>query len=147
VPAIVLIGLTALSPPTAQMLMVGPLISWLIIAFLNVRGKIFVGNTGSFAIGLTVASFAVITDLKSSLLVSILPYVFNSVLILLSVLIVRKKANVLFQGGRLVSEHRRSLITLITYKRSLTERQVVIIVSAIVAFFTALAVVAQILRI
>jgi UDP-N-acetylmuramyl pentapeptide phosphotransferase/UDP-N-acetylglucosamine-1-phosphate transferase len=123
--------------------MVGPLIFWLILAYFNVQGKIFVGNTGSFAIGLTVASFAVITDLKSSLLISILPYVFNSVLILLTVFFVRKKANVTFDGKRLVADHRRSLVTLITYKRPMTERQVVAIISAIVAVFTVIGVLYQ----
>ena len=144
-PAIILIGLTALSPQSAQILMVGPLIFWLILAYLNVEGKIFVGNTGSFTIGLTVASFAVITDLKSSLLISILPNVFNSVLILLTVFFVRKKANVAFDGKKLVSDHRRSLVTLITYHRPLTERQVVALISLIVALFTVLAVIAHLL--
>ena len=137
-PTIVLIGLMALSPEPAQFLMAGPLIFWLILAYLNVQGKLFVGNTGSFAIGLTVASFAVVTDLKSSMLISIVPYVFNSAFILLSVFFIRKKANVVFDGKRLVSEHKRSLVTLITYHRPLTERQVVAIISVIVAVFTAL---------
>ncbi len=135
-PAIVMIGLIALSPQPAQVLMIGPLIFWLVLAFFNVRGKLFVGNTGSFAIGLTIASFAVVTDLKSSMLISILPYIFNGAFILLSVFFVRKKANVVFDGKRLVSEHRRSLVTMITYKRPLTEQQVVAIISAIVAVFT-----------
>ncbi len=142
-PAIILIGLTALSPSDSQILMIGPLIFWLVLAALNVKGKIFVGNTGSFAIGLTVASFAVVTDLKSSLLISILPYVFNSVLILLTVFFVRKKASVAFDGSKLVADHRRSLVTLLTYHRPLTERQVVAVISLIVAVFTALAVLAQ----
>ncbi len=140
-PAIILIGLIALSSPEFQFLMIGPLIVWLILAFFNFQGKLFVGNTGSFAIGLTIASFAVITDLKSSLLVSILPYVFNSVLILLTVFFVRKKASVKFDGKRLVSEHKRSLVTLITYKRPLTEKQVVAIISIIIVVFTVLAVI------
>jgi len=140
-PAIILFGLIALSSPDFQFLMIGPLIVWLILAFFNFQGKLFVGNTGSFAIGLTIASFAVITDLKSSLIVSILPYVFNSVLILLTVFFVRKKASVKFDGKRLVSEHKRSLVTLITYKRPLTEKQVVAIISLIVAVFTVLAVI------
>jgi len=137
-PAIVLIGLIALSPEPAQILLAGPLIFWLVLTYFNVQGKLFVGNTGSFAIGLTVASFAVVTDLKSSMLISIVPYVFNSAFILLSVFFIRKKANVIFDGKRLVSEHRRSLVTLITYRRPLTERQVVAIISAIVAVFTGL---------
>jgi len=142
-PAIVLVGLLAVSPSAAQVLMAGPLIFWFILAFFNVRGKLFVGNTGSFAIGLTVASFAVITDLKTTLAISVLPYVFNSVLILATVFFVRKKANVVFDGKRLVSEHRRSLVTLLTYKRPLTEHEVVAIISVIVAVFTALGIVFQ----
>jgi UDP-N-acetylmuramyl pentapeptide phosphotransferase/UDP-N-acetylglucosamine-1-phosphate transferase len=118
--------------------MIGPLAMWLILAAFNVSGKIFVGNTGSFAIGLTIASFAVLIDLKLPLLVSIIPYVFNSAFILLTIFFVRKKANVSFDGKKLVSEHRRSLVTLITYRRPLTERQVVAIISLIVAIFTAL---------
>jgi len=137
-PAIILIGLTAMSSQTFQILMIGPLAMWLILAAFNVSGKIFVGNTGSFAIGLTIASFAVLIDLKLPLVVSILPYAFNSAFILLTIFFVRKKANVSFDGGKLVSEHRRSLVTLITYRRPLTERQVVAIISLIVAVFTAL---------
>lgn len=140
-PAIVLTGLIVLSSPEFQLLMIGPLIVWLILTFFNFQGKLFVGNTGSFAIGLTIASFAVITDLKSSLLVSILPYVFNSILILLTVFFIRKKASVKFDGKKLISEHRRSLVTLITYKKPLTEKQVVGIISLIVAVFTVLAII------
>jgi UDP-N-acetylglucosamine--dolichyl-phosphate N-acetylglucosaminephosphotransferase len=75
-PAIVILGLMAFSPN--YILMVGPLLFWLALAYLNYRGKIFVGNTGSFAIGMTVASFAIISDLKVDLLISILPFIFNS---------------------------------------------------------------------
>lgn len=139
-PAIILIGLTVMSSQTFQILMTGPLVIWLVLAAMNFQGKIFIGNTGSFAIGLTIASFAVITDLKLPLVISILPYVFNSAFILLTVFFVRKKARVTFGGKKLFSDHRRSLVTLITYRRPLTERQVVVIISLIVALFTALAV-------
>ena len=142
-PAIVIVGLMVLSP--SYILMLGPLIFWLILAYFNFKGKIFVGNSGSFAIGMTIASFAVISDLKLSLLISILPYIFNSSIILLSVFFVRKKARVLFDGKKLSSENRRSLVTVITYHRPLTERQVVIIISLIVAFFTLLGVLIQLL--
>ncbi|HUJ85051.1 MAG TPA: hypothetical protein VLV84_05535, partial [Candidatus Acidoferrales bacterium] len=91
-PGIILIGLTAISPPSAQLIMAGPLIVWLILAYFNFRGKIFVGNVGSFSIGMTVASFAVIANLKTALLTAIIPYVFNSALILLTFFFVRKKA-------------------------------------------------------
>jgi UDP-N-acetylglucosamine--dolichyl-phosphate N-acetylglucosaminephosphotransferase len=142
-PGIVLIGLTAVSPPSTQLLMAGPLTFWFVLAYFNVKGKLFVGNTGSFAIGLTVASFAVITDLKTSLLISVLPYVFNSIFILASVFFIRKKANVVFDDKRLISEHRRSLVTLLTYRRPLTELQVVAVISAIVAVFTVLGIIFQ----
>jgi UDP-N-acetylglucosamine--dolichyl-phosphate N-acetylglucosaminephosphotransferase len=135
-PAIVVIGLMALSP--IYVVMIGPLLFWLVLAYLNYTGKIFVGNAGSFAIGITIASFALISDLKLSLLVMILPYIFNSSLILLAVFFTRKKASMTFKDGKLSSNHRKSLVTLITYHRQLTERQVVLIVSAIVALFTLL---------
>lgn len=133
-PAIILIGLTILS--SFYILMIAPLIVWLILASFNFQGKIFVGNTGSFAIGMTIASFAIITDLKLSLIISILPYVFNSVLILLSIFLIRKRASVIFTGEKLHSTHKRSLVTLVTYGRYLTENQVVIIISLIVTSFT-----------
>jgi UDP-N-acetylglucosamine--dolichyl-phosphate N-acetylglucosaminephosphotransferase len=139
-PAIILLGLTIISPQSLQLLMIGPLVMWLILAAFNLTGKIFVGNTGSFAIGLTVASFAVLADLKVSLLISILPYIFNSTLILLTVFFVRKKANVKFEDGKLVSDHRRSLLTLMTYHRPLTEHKAVALISLIVAVFTMLGV-------
>ena len=137
-PAIIMIGLMTVSGSNA-ILLICPLIVWLILAFFNFRGKIFVGNTGSFAIGITLAAFAVISDLKFNLVISVLPYVFNSSLILLTFFFCRKKANVTFNGEKLVSDHRRSLITLITYHRPLTEHQVVIIISLLVAASTAAA--------
>jgi len=142
-PTIVIFGLMAFSPN--YLLMVGPLIFWLVLSALNFSGKIFVGNTGSFAIGMTIASFAVISDLKVNLLVSILPFIFNSSIILLSVFFVRKKAAVGFDGKRLCSESRKSLVTIITYHRPLTERQVVLIISLIVVFFTLLGALIQVL--
>ncbi|MGA2681248.1 MAG: hypothetical protein ABSF44_05540 [Candidatus Bathyarchaeia archaeon] len=140
-PAIVIIGLMALS--SSYILMVGPLLFWLVLAYFNFQGKIFVGNSGSFAIGMTIASFALISDLKLSLLVAILPYIFNSSLILLAIFFTRQKAKVSFDGSKLCSDHRRSLITLITYHRPLAEKQVVRIIALIVAVFTVLAVASQ----
>jgi UDP-N-acetylglucosamine--dolichyl-phosphate N-acetylglucosaminephosphotransferase len=140
-PAIVIIGLMAIS--SSYILMVGPLLFWLVLAYFNFQGKIFVGNSGSFAIGMTIASFALISDLKLSLLVAILPYIFNSSLILLAIFFIKQKAKVSFDGSKLCSDHRRSLITLITYHRPLTEKQVVRIIALIVAVFTVLAVASQ----
>jgi UDP-N-acetylglucosamine--dolichyl-phosphate N-acetylglucosaminephosphotransferase len=139
-PAIILIGLMTLSQ-SYLILMLGPLVFWLVLAALNVQGKIFVGNAGSFAIGMTIASFAIITDLKSSLLISIIPYIFNSALILLTIVITRKRADVSFDGKKIFSNHRRSLVTFVTYHRPLTERQTVAIIALLIAVFTLIAVV------
>jgi UDP-N-acetylglucosamine--dolichyl-phosphate N-acetylglucosaminephosphotransferase len=135
-PAIVILGLMAFSP--SYLLMAGPLIFWLVLAYFNVRGKIFVGNAGSFAIGITIASFAVISDLKVDLLISILPYIFNTSIILLSVFYTRKKAKVIFDGKKLSADSRKSLVTIICYHRPLTERRIVQIIATIVAVFTLL---------
>lgn len=141
-PAIMIVGMMAISGSNAILLYV-PLIAWLLLAFLNFRGKIFVGNTGSFAIGMTLAAFAIISDLKSSLLISLSPYIFNSALILLSYFLFRTRASISFDGEKLFSDHRRSLVTLITYRRPLSERQVVVIISLLMAASTSAALIFQ----
>jgi UDP-N-acetylglucosamine--dolichyl-phosphate N-acetylglucosaminephosphotransferase len=138
-PTIIILGLMILSQ-SYLLLMLGPLILWLTLSALNIQGKIFVGNTGSFAIGMTIAAFAVIADLKASLLISILPYIFNSSLILLTIFFTKKRAQASFDGKKIVSDHRRSLVTLLTYHRPLTERQAVAAISVIVAIFVLIAV-------
>ncbi len=143
-PAIILMGLMALSP-SHIILMLGPLVFWLILASFNLSGRIFVGNSGSFAIGMSVASFAVIADLKLPLLISIIPYVANSILILAAIFFTKKRAKVSFDGRKLSSDHRRSLVTLLTYRHPMTERQVVAVISVIFAVFTTIAFVTTIL--
>ena len=142
-PAIVMIGLMTISH--SAILLVCPLMVWLVLAFFNFRGKIFVGNTGSFAIGITLPAFAIISDYKFDLAISILPYIFNSAIILLTFFFYKTKGSLVFDGEKLVSYHRRSLVTLITYKRPLTERQVVIIISLLFVATTSLAVLARLL--
>lgn len=144
-PAIIMIGLMILSRSNAIMLYC-PLAVWLVLAFFNSRGKIFVGNSGSFAIGMTLAAFAIISDVKFDLAVSLLPYILNSALILLTFFFSRAKAHVSFDGSRLSSNHRRSLITLITYHRPLTERQVVLTISLVVAAATLVDLLFHVLR-
>lgn len=145
-PGIVIVGLMLASILVSEsnaILLYVPLIFWFLLAFFNFRGKIFVGNAGSFAIGMTLASFAIISDLKTVLVISILPFIFNSLLILLNYFFFRTKAAVSFDGEKLCSNHRRSLITLITYHRPLTERQVVVIISILVAALTSAGVLIQ----
>jgi UDP-N-acetylglucosamine--dolichyl-phosphate N-acetylglucosaminephosphotransferase len=142
-PAIVIAGLMVFTPN--WILMLGPLLFWIVLAALNVSGKIFVGNTGSFAIGMTIAAFAVISDMKVNLVISILPFIFNSSIILLSAFITKKKAAVTFDGHKLCSDARKSLVTTLTYHRPLTERQIVFAISMIVTFFTLLGILVQVL--
>jgi UDP-N-acetylglucosamine--dolichyl-phosphate N-acetylglucosaminephosphotransferase len=139
-PAIILIGLMALSQFSYLILMLGPLILWLALAALNFNGKIFVGNIGSFAIGMTIASFAVITDLKLSLMISIIPYILNSVLILFTAFFYKKRAKVSLDGNKLVSDQRQSLVTLIAYRRPMTERRIVALISLLMVIFVSIAV-------
>ncbi len=141
-PAIVMFGFILVSGGNA-VLLYGPFAIWLLLSFFNLRGRVFVGNTGSFSIGISLVAFAIISDLKLDLLISLVPYVFNSALILLTFFLYRTKANVSFDGRRLVSDHRRSLITLVVFHRPLTERQTVLIISLIVAASTAVAAVLQ----
>jgi len=141
-PVVIMIGMMTVSGSNVILLCV-PLVVWLLLAFFNLQGKIFVGNTGSFAIGMTLAAFAVISDLKSSLLISLLPYIFNSSLILLSYFVYGSRACVSFDGKKLFSDHVRSMVTLVTYHRPLTERQVVVIISLLVAASTSVALLIQ----
>jgi UDP-N-acetylglucosamine--dolichyl-phosphate N-acetylglucosaminephosphotransferase len=138
-PCIVLLGLLLGSSSELQVLLFVPLIVYALLAFFNFRGKIFVGNTGSFAVGITIASYALIANIEQTLVISILPYIVNSSLILLTFFFFRKKAQASFDGKKLSSNHRRSLITLIIYHHPLTERQVVAIISFLVFVSTLLA--------
>jgi len=144
-PSIVLFGLLLGTPSGLQILLYVPLLMYVILAVFNVQGKLFVGNTGSFAIGLTIASYALIANAEQTLIISILPYIFNSLLILLTVFFYGKKASMSFDGKKLAANSRRSLVTLITYRHSLTERQVVTIVSLLLAASTSLALIVEFL--
>jgi UDP-N-acetylglucosamine--dolichyl-phosphate N-acetylglucosaminephosphotransferase len=137
-PSIIMIGLMAASGQGVLLYM--PLAAYLVLAFFNFAGKIFVGNTGTFAIGLTLASFALVSNVKLTLFISILPYVFNAALILLNFFLFRTTAGLSLDGNKLRAEHRRSLLTLITYYRPLTERKLVAVIAVIIAAFTLLAV-------
>jgi UDP-N-acetylmuramyl pentapeptide phosphotransferase/UDP-N-acetylglucosamine-1-phosphate transferase len=137
-PSIIMIGLMVSSDQA--ILLYAPLAVYLVLAFFNFTGKIFVGNTGSFAIGITLASFALISNSKETLLIAILPYVFNAALILLAFFFFKDRARLILEGNKLHSEHRRSLLTLIAYRRPLTERRLVEIVAVIIAVFTIIAV-------
>ena len=138
-PSIVMIGVMVTSPGTMVLLVV-PLLTYLFLAAFNFRGRIFVGNTGSFAVGITLASYAIIANNEQTLLISVLPFIFNSSLILLNVFFFGKIARLILKENKLRADNKRSLLTLIAYYRPLTERKLVVIVSSLVALSTLLAV-------
>ena len=137
-PSIVMIGLMVTSPETS-ILLFAPLAAYLILAYLNFSGKIFVGNTGSFAAGITLASYAVIANNEQTLLISTLPYIFNSALILLTIFLSGKTAHLALKESTLRSDHRRSLLTLIAFYKPLSERKLVLLVSLLVVLSTSTA--------
>lgn len=138
-PSIIMIGLIVTSSNYSILLAV-PLVTYLTLAFFNIQGKIFVGNTGSFAIGITLASYAVLANIEQTLLIALLPHIFNSYLILLNIFLFKRRAALTLKGGRLYSAHKRSLATLIAYYRPSTEKQLVALISSLIGFFTFLAV-------
>lgn len=138
-PSIVMVGLMVTSPQKS-MLLILPLLVYLILSVLNFSGKIFVGNTGSFAVGLTLASYAIIANNEQTLLISISPFIFNSSLILLNVFLYRRTARLILIGQRWRADSRRSLLTLIANYRPLTERALVAVTSLLVALSTLIAV-------
>ena len=140
-PSIILLGLMVKSGPIA-LLYAMPLVVYVVLAALNFRGKIFVGNTGTFAVGISLAAYALVSNAEQTLLISVLPYIFNASLILLNFFLFRTTAKLILDGNKLRSEHRRSLLTLIAYYRPLTEHKLVLVVAVIVAVFASLAILA-----
>ena len=142
-PSIVLIALMIVSSPEYRVLLYIPLAVYLALAFFNFQGKIFVGNTGSFAMGITLASYAIIANIEQALLISILPFIFNSSLKLFNILFFNRLPALKLKNNKLFADHRRSLLTLIAYHKPLSERQLVTVVSFLFAIFSVLAVLAS----
>jgi UDP-N-acetylglucosamine--dolichyl-phosphate N-acetylglucosaminephosphotransferase len=138
-PLIVMVGLAIVSP-NDRSLLYASIAACLILALFNYKGKIFVGNTGTYALGITIASFSIIANIEQTLLISILPYIFNSSIIILNHFLFHKKADLIMQGDKLYSQHRRSLQTIIAHNRPMSEHRIVQIVSLIVLCSTAAAV-------
>jgi UDP-N-acetylglucosamine--dolichyl-phosphate N-acetylglucosaminephosphotransferase len=137
-PSLVMLGLMITS--RHRILLYIPFAVYILMAYFNFNGKIFVGNTGSFAIGITLAAFAIIVNDEKVLFISLSPYILNSFLILFNHLILKRRSRLKMDGDKLYADHRRSLVTLISYYHSMTERQLVAAVSLIVASFVALAI-------
>ena len=120
-PSIILTGMLVVSiihGLKESVLLYVPLIFSWVLAYYNFRGKIFVGNTGSFAFGITLASYAIIANIEQTLAISIIPYIINSTLVLTNILFFNRRAKLKMDGIKLKATHRRSLITLIVFLNS-----------------------------
>jgi len=137
-PLIVMVGLAVVSPDRS--LLYTPIAACLILALFNYKGKIFVGNTGTYALGITIASFSIIANVEQTLLISILPYIFNSSLIIVNHFFFHETAKIILQGDKLYSLYRRSLQTIIAHNRPMSEHRIVQIISLIVSCSTTVAV-------
>ncbi len=135
---IVLVGLSIASNDIS--LTIVPMLCLVFLGYLSYTGKAFVGNVGSFSIGLTLAVYSILVNLKLFLLVALVPYVVNSVLILFSSYILHDRADTLMDdSGLLYAVKARSLRTLILSRKSMTEHQAVLVLTLITGVFTVLA--------
>ena len=118
---IVLIGLTIASENGGNVLLsIVPILCLVVLGYISYRGKAFIGNIGSFSIGLTLAVYATLMNVKTTLLISLIPFIFNSLLILYSNYILHDKADTeMDENGLLYSKRIRSLRTMILYYKRL----------------------------
>lgn len=129
---IILVGLSLISGE--YVLTVIPIICLIYLGYLSVTGTAFIGNVGSFSIGLTLAVYAILANIKLFLIISLAPHLMNSILILFSNYIVRDRANTLLdETGLLYANRVRSLRTLIIKYKRMTEHQVVLFITMISA--------------
>ena len=118
-------------------------LGWL--GYLSFTGKAFIGNVGTFSIGLTLAVYAVLMNTKLALLISLTPFVLNSILILFSNYVLRERADTLISEDGLLYSHKiRSLRTLILHNNPMSEHKVVAIICLLVALSTGCALILRI---
>ena len=125
---IILIGLSLVSGE--YVLTIIPIICLIYLGYLSVTGTAFIGNVGSFSIGLTLAVYAILANIKLFLIISLTPHLLNSILILFSNYILHDRANTLIdEKGSLYAHRVRSFRTLIIKYKKMTEHHVVLLIS------------------
>jgi UDP-N-acetylglucosamine--dolichyl-phosphate N-acetylglucosaminephosphotransferase len=113
-----------------------PILVLALLTYISFTGKAFMGNVGSFSVGLTLAVMSIIHNLKLMLLICMLPFIANSILILYSNYILRERAITLIDNdGKLYATKVRSLRTLLLRYRHMNEKKTVIVTYLIVLFF------------
>jgi len=133
-----LIVLTGLAIATQNFILtIVPLLCLICLGYLSFTGKAFVGNVGTFSIGLTLAVYAVLMNVKLVLLISLTPFILNSLLILFSNYLLKERAETLINEQGLLYSHKvRSLRTLILHDNPMSERRVVLFICGLVAMST-----------
>jgi UDP-N-acetylglucosamine--dolichyl-phosphate N-acetylglucosaminephosphotransferase len=87
-----------------------PILALALLTCLSFRGRVFIGNVGSFSVGLTLAVASIMENLKLMLLISMLPFILNSILILYSNYVLRDRAIThIGDDGKLYADKVRSL--------------------------------------
>ena len=118
-------------------LLLVPLLSLIALSYLSYNGKAFIGNVGTFSIGLTLAVYAILMNLKLFLIISLTPFIINSLLILFSRYFLHETAETFMdEKGFLRANKIRSLRTLILHYKPMKEHQAVLVICSIVALFT-----------
>lgn len=134
-----LIVLTGLAIVTRNMILtVVPLLCLVWLGYLGFTGKAFIGNVGTFSIGLTLAVYAVLMNVKLALLISLIPFILNSLLVLFSNYILKERAETLVDERGLLYSHKvRSLRTLILHDNHMSEHRAVLTICALILMATA----------
>ncbi len=136
IPGIVILLARALISGNAVLLTV-PIISLLFLGYFALTGKAFVGNVGSFSIGITIAIYAVLLNLKFFVIIAMLPFFLNSVMILFSRFFLNQTAESgIRKDGLLYATQIRSLRTLLLKVKPMREQEAVLVLSLIVVVFT-----------
>jgi len=140
-----LIMMTGLAVVTQNwILTIVPLLCLAWLGYLSYTGKAFIGNVGTFSVGLTLAVYAVLMNVKLVLLISLTPFILNSLLILFSNYLLKERAETLIdQSGLLYSHKARSLRTLILHENPMSERKAVLLICLLVVLSTTSALVAH----
>jgi UDP-N-acetylglucosamine--dolichyl-phosphate N-acetylglucosaminephosphotransferase len=140
-----LIVLTGLAIVTRNLILtIIPLLCLVWLGYLSFTGKAFIGNVGTFSIGLTLAVYAVLMNVKLVLLISLIPFILNSFLILFSNYILKERAETLVDERGLLFSHKvRSLRTLILHDNPMSEHRAVLLICALVVMSTASALISH----
>ncbi len=136
IPGIIILLALALVSGNPVLLTI-PIISLLILGYFALTGKAFIGNVGSFSIGITIAIYAVLLNLKFFVIIAMLPFFLNSVMILFSRFFLKQTAETgIRKDGLLYATDIRSIRTLLLRLKPMREREAVLVLSLIVLVFT-----------